>query len=172
MEATTAKKAKDTAVRTRNYRYFYQLLGQLVGAQEGDFIGQYTDGRTQHKHDMREDEWAHMVGDMERLVYERQHGARDAKMDKARKRVMAAIGGMLQLQGYAGGAATIKSIALRATEGKYAQFNSIPLERLNSLYAAFAQRQRDIAAARSAAVDEEVKKRLEGVVVEVITKSE
>lgn len=64
-------------------------------------------------------------------------------LDKARKRLMAAIGGWLKamhLNEY--GANHIKAIACRAAQRE--TFNQIPLEQLRSLYSAFNKKQRDL----------------------------
>ena len=65
--------------------------------------------------------------------------------DRLRKRCMAAIGGWLRMTGREESADYIKSIACRATG--YEEFNRIPRQRLVNLAAAFANRQKDEAAA-------------------------
>ena len=62
-------------------------------------------------------------------------------MDKLRKRVIAAIGGWLTIEGRESNAAIIKAIACRATEHK--SFNKIPAERLRNLYYTFLNKQKD-----------------------------
>lgn len=65
------------------------------------------------------------------------------EMDKARKRLIAAIDAYLrELKQQEPNIALIKSIACRASQNK--DFNHIPLERLRSLYNAFVQRTKDM----------------------------
>lgn len=65
----------------------------------------------------------------------------DAKRDKMRKRVLAAIGGWLRLIGKEEGIAYIKSVACRAAGTD--NFNKISLERLTTIYNMFLKRQKD-----------------------------
>ncbi|MDE6927686.1 MAG: regulatory protein GemA [Muribaculaceae bacterium] len=66
----------------------------------------------------------------------------DAKRDKMRKRVIAAIGGWLRLIGKGNeGVAYIKSVACRAA--KVENFNHISLDRLTTIYNMFLKRQKD-----------------------------
>lgn len=67
-----------------------------------------------------------------------------SQTDKMRKRVMAAIGGWLRLVGHEQNADKIKGIACRATG--YKHFNRIPKNRLNNLYHAFVNKQKDFKA--------------------------
>lgn len=74
----------------------------------------------------------------------------DAKRDKMRKRVIAAIGGWLRLIGKEGeGIDYIKGIACRAA--KVENFNHIPLERLMTIYNMFLKRQKDAKAVNEVA---------------------
>lgn len=59
-----------------------------------------------------------------------------------RKRLIAAVGGYLELSGHSNNLETVKGVACRAAG--VADFNDIPLDRLRSLYNAFVQRQNDI----------------------------
>ncbi len=65
----------------------------------------------------------------------------DAKIDKMRKRVIAAIGGWLKTVGKDGGIDYIKGIACRAAEAE--NFNKIPADRLTNIYNMFVKKQRD-----------------------------
>lgn len=68
---------------------------------------------------------------------------KDAKRDKMRKRVIAAIGGWLRLIGRDDeGIEYIKGIACRATMTK--SFNQISLEKLTTIYNMFLKRQKDV----------------------------
>ncbi|MFR9546730.1 MAG: hypothetical protein SNJ29_14310 [Rikenellaceae bacterium] len=61
--------------------------------------------------------------------------------DKLRKRVIAAIGGWLKLEGRDSDLKIIKGIACRATG--YDNFNKIPIERLRNVYNTFLKKQKD-----------------------------
>jgi hypothetical protein len=66
----------------------------------------------------------------------------DARRDKMRKRVIAAIGGWLRLIGKGNESMEyIKSVACRAA--KIENFNQISLERLTTIYNMFLRKQRD-----------------------------
>ena len=129
--------------RTLNYKKFYALLRQLQGADKEELVLQFTDGRTDSLSAMRPDEYYAMVGSMEATA--RGDGPRLAALDKARKRLIACIGGYLTAMKRENNIALIKSLACRAAE--YERFNDIPLDRLASLYNAFLKRQKDIRAA-------------------------
>lgn len=73
----------------------------------------------------------------------------DAKLDKMRKRVLAAIGGWLRLIGKNEGMDYIKGVACRAAGAD--NFNKIPLERLTTIYNMFLKRQRDAKAVEEVA---------------------
>lgn len=66
----------------------------------------------------------------------------DAKLDKMRKRVLAAIGGWLRMIGKGDeGMSYIKGVACQAA--KVDNFNKISLERLTTIYNMFLKKQRD-----------------------------
>lgn len=66
----------------------------------------------------------------------------DAKIDKMRKRVIAAIGGWLRMIGKGDeGINYIKGVACQAA--KVDNFNKIPLERLTTIYNMFLRKQKD-----------------------------
>lgn len=66
----------------------------------------------------------------------------DAKLDKTRKRVLAAIGGWLRMIGKGDeGMSYIKGVACQAA--KVDNFNKISLERLTTIYNMFLKKQRD-----------------------------
>lgn len=67
-----------------------------------------------------------------------------AEMDKWRKRLIAAIGGWLQVMGREQNLTVIKAIACRAAGNENKQFNSISLEKLRSLYYAFRNKTKDM----------------------------
>lgn len=67
---------------------------------------------------------------------------KDAKLDKMRKRVLAAIGGWLRMIGKGDeGMSYIKGVACQAA--KVDNFNKISLERLTTIYNMFLKKQRD-----------------------------
>lgn len=74
----------------------------------------------------------------------------DAKRDRLRKRVIAAIGGWLRLIGMGDkGVDYIKNVACRAA--KTENFNQISTERLTTIYNMFLKRQKDAKAVESVA---------------------
>lgn len=66
----------------------------------------------------------------------------DAALDKKRKRVIAAIFGMFEKMNKTVNAEYVKAIACRASS--YKNFNDIPSARLDSLYNAFLNAQKDL----------------------------
>jgi hypothetical protein len=135
--------------KTMNYGRFYALLQQLPGGDKADLVRQFTNGRTEHLHAMEGWEYANMLGAMERLA--RGDGERYAALDKARKRLIACIGGYLTATGRKNEIGVIKALACRASECK--RFNDIPLDRLNSLYNAFLHRRKDLATVEALNLD-------------------
>jgi hypothetical protein len=132
----------ERVARTINYRQFYALLRQLSGANKEDLVRQFTDGRTDSLTAMRQEEYFSMLGAMEAMV--KGDSARYAMLDKARKRLIACVGGYLVAMGRKNEIGLIKALACRASGCK--NLNDIPLDRLNSLYNAFLHRQRDLKA--------------------------
>lgn len=78
-------------------------------------------------------------------------GDKGDEMDKLRKRAMAAIGGYLRKINQQGNSEIIKGIACRSTG--YESFNKIPAERLRNVYNTFRNKQKDIDAAESIAIE-------------------
>jgi predicted component of type VI protein secretion system len=74
------------------------------------------------------------------------------ELDKARKRLIAAIGGWLRAMSRTENMGVIRAIACRAS-GKR-RFNEIPLEQLRSLYGAFTRKRKDLAMVERMTVDE------------------
>jgi hypothetical protein len=137
-------------IRTINYRQFYTLLKQMYGADKADLILQFTNGRTDSLTAMKPEEYFSMLGAMQARV--KSDSAQHAALDKARKRLIACIGGYLTAMGSKNEIGLIKATACRAS-ANYMRFNDIPLDRLNSLYNAFLKRQRDIKAAQDIDLD-------------------
>lgn len=78
-------------------------------------------------------------------------GDKGDEMDKLRKRAMAAIGGYLRKINQTSNTEIIKGIACRSTG--YTSFNKIPAERLRNVYNTFRNKQKDIDAAESIAME-------------------
>lgn len=78
-------------------------------------------------------------------------GDKGDEMDKLRKRAMAAIGGYLRKINQQSNGEIIKGIACRSTG--YESFNKIPAERLRNVYNTFRNKQKDIDAAESIAME-------------------
>lgn len=78
-------------------------------------------------------------------------GDKGDAMDKLRKRAMAAIGGYLRKINQQSNGEIIKGIACRSTG--YESFNKIPAERLRNVYNTFRNKQKDIDAAESIAME-------------------
>lgn len=75
-----------------------------------------------------------------------------AELDRWRKRVMAAIGGWLKLMGREQNPTLIKGIACQAAQRE--RFNSIPIDRLRSIYHSFLKQQKDLEFAAKLTRDE------------------
>jgi hypothetical protein len=135
-------------VRTRNYRRFYALLALMPGgvpAQElkQAWVSDFTNGRTVHAQEMKEMEFAMMLGAMEQHVAD--SNPKQVKMDIARKRVIATIIAMHELNGIHPNdkVAYAKATALRnrgitddiiKENGVNKLFNQITLNDLQTLY--------------------------------------
>jgi hypothetical protein len=102
----------------------------MAGVDKGDLVAQFTDGRTEHLHEMREVEYRGMLVAMEGLSQSVKGGY--AEMDTARKRVIAAIGAWLRGRNMDESMGMIKGIACRAAKAE--RFNDIPLSKLRALY--------------------------------------
>lgn len=123
---------------TRNYRKFYALLKQLPGAEKEALVLQFTDGRTESLHAMRNFEFQTMLAVMEgNAITQNSHSG---DFDKWRKRVMAAIGGWLKLCNTEHTSQAIYAIACRAA--KKSHFNEITLSELRAIYAEFNNKQK------------------------------
>lgn len=132
-------------MKTKNHTHFFALL-KLMGISNDDrrdFILDYSDGLTGSLSELAESYpgmYKKMITDMRYMVRQIQSNGDD----KLRKRVIAAIGGYLQLTGQDADIRYIKAIACRATG--YESFNAIPTERLRNVYNAFVKQQNDFKA--------------------------
>ena len=130
------------ATKKRTYGNFYRLLALLPSGEKEEWIARATGGRTTSLREMTTIEYGEMTRAMRAAVDARKNEALN-KLDLARKRLIAAIGGYLEALGRSGDdLPKIKAIARRAS-GKE-EFNKIPLDRLNSLYNAFKNRKTDL----------------------------
>jgi hypothetical protein len=123
------------AVRTRNYRRFYALLGQMPGGVPVEelkelWVSDFTEGRTGNVQEMKEAEFTLMLAAMEQCVADSDPNR--VKLDKARKRVIAAIGAWLRERNKTESIGLIKAIACRAAKAD--DFNAIPANKLRALY--------------------------------------
>jgi hypothetical protein len=133
-------------MKTKNIRRFWLLFNGMPhadkDAEKEALVLSFTDGRTASIHEMSLAEFQMMLASLEGMADASRHAPYDAALDKARKRVMAAIGNYLRRRNYAENAQKIFAIALHACEHQYKRFNDIPLQKLNALYAAFANQNR------------------------------
>ncbi len=81
----------------------------------------------------------------------RLEGGKNEKMDKLRKRAIASIGGYLRKIGAKSNIDIIKGTACQATG--YDSFNKIPASRLQNIYNAFLQKQKDVEAVEGIAIE-------------------
>lgn len=116
------------------------LSKQGLQEQRGEIIYDFTRGRTSSARELKPAEIT--------ALYNALNKKKDssAEMDTKRKRLIASIFGVLKLMGKQPTMEYVKGIACRAAEVKH--INDIPSERLNSLYNAFLNAQRDISFAR------------------------
>jgi hypothetical protein len=155
----------ERTVRTIDYGKFYALLRRMPGADKEELVLQFTGGRTGRLTAMRPEEYFSMLGAMEATLRGSRESERYAALDRPRKRLIACIGGYLTATGRENSIALIKALACQA--GGYSRFNDIPLDRLNSLYNAFLNRQKDVKAARKLSPDapvSELKERLSAAI--------
>lgn len=117
-------------------RKFHALLGRagIDAAEKEAMLASY--GVTTSR-DLNVYELTELCGKLDVLANPKAHVA-----DKWRKRVIAAIDAYLLELKQESNIALIKSVACRAA--KYDDFNSIPVERLRSIYNAFVQRTKDM----------------------------
>ena len=126
---------KTQAVHTRNYRRFYVLLNQMPGdvpvaELKEMWVSDFTNSRTTSVQEMTQTEFSLMIGTMEQYITD--VSSEQIKLDKARKRVIAAIGAWLRSRNKTENIAVIKAIACRAA--KVNDFNAIPIGKLRALY--------------------------------------
>lgn len=105
-----------------------------VTAQRAEIISAFTHGRTDSAKNLSPNEIDTLCDFYERNSNE--------TLNKKRKRVIAAIFGMFKKMNKTVTTEYVKSIACRAS--KYQRFNDIPSTRLDSLYSAFLNAQKDL----------------------------
>jgi hypothetical protein len=132
-----------------NHREFYRLLEALsktAGVPKADLktdlVNEFTDKRTEHLHEMDDIEFSLMMGAMAAQIEEN----KDKTGDIWRKRVMASIGGWLNMtspeQEAQNRAALIKGIACKSAGGGIKDFNKIPVSKLRAIYYEFLEKQK------------------------------
>ncbi len=124
---------------SRNYRQFYALLKQLPGAEKEDIVHNFTRGRTKSLQAMYNWEFDAACACMSGQARVNRH-CQDAKFDTWRKRVIAAIGGYLELSGGINNIENIKAIASRAAGRKW--FNDVTISELRAIYNEFLNKQK------------------------------
>ncbi|MGL4956782.1 MAG: UvrB/UvrC motif-containing protein [Bacteroidales bacterium] len=129
---------------TRNYKKFWALL-KLTSVRKEDLILAATHGRTNSLRELTDAEYNEVVAQMEEVINEVKAKPYNA-LDKPRKRVIAAVHAWLVATGKTDkfNISLILSVACRAAQVE--AFNSIGLDRLNSLYNAFVKRKKDLEA--------------------------
>jgi len=127
---------------------FYALLVKMPGATKEDIVTQYIESGS------LSELLLNRPRDYERMIERMRQELSTTKipdLDAHRKRLIAAIGGWLRAMGQKETISIIKAIACRAA--KHDTFNSIPIEQLRSLYAAFGKKQKDLANVENMTVD-------------------
>lgn len=105
-----------------------------VAENRADIISTFTHGRTSSAKNLNTSEITALCEFFERNTIE--------KLDKKRKRVIAAIFGVFKKMNKSVTLEYVKGIACQAS--KYKRFNDIPSSRLDSLYNAFLNAQKDL----------------------------
>jgi len=105
-----------------------------VTEQRAEIINAFTHGRTDSARNLNPQE-------IDKLCEFYERNSKEA-LNKKRKRVIAAIFGMFKKMNKSVNIDYVKSIACRAS--KYKKFNDIPSTRLDSLYNAFLNAQKDL----------------------------
>lgn len=116
----------------------YHTLCTLLGLDDEAKRAILTSWGVESSRDLSQHQLIDICAKLSEQVDEKQGTAR---LDKLRKRVMAAIGGYLKATGKESNATVIKGIACRATG--HTDFNKIPRERLRNLVAAFNNKVKD-----------------------------
>lgn len=136
----------------RNWRRAYAILrGQPLDPEE--VILGLSRGRTTHLSALNDEEWQALMRLGQTSTTDEQ---RVADADRWRKRVMAAIGGWLRLQGKPQGAVYIIGIAERSAGGT--PFNAIRVSKLRAIYYEFVGMARTIEKTRQVASEIQDKK--------------
>ena len=116
----------------------YHTLCNLLNLTDEDRLALLSPYGCASSVDMETRDLLDVCGALSRELDKRTEGV---AIDKLRKRVMAAIGGWLTLEGKQSSIALIKAIACRATG--YRSFNKIPRERLRNLIRLFNNKTKD-----------------------------
>jgi hypothetical protein len=132
--------------QTHNYSHFYVLLkdapfsGDRTELKEM-LVEQYTRGRTTSLKEMNYGEYRQMCADLKSAIAAK--GKKSEDTNVWRKRVIAVIGQYLRNLHKQESIYEIKAIACRAAQ--YDEFNLIPVQRLQNIYYAFLNKNKDFA---------------------------
>lgn len=128
-----------------NHSHFYKLLSKMSDNKDEQkkikekLISKHTSGRTTHLNEVTDDEYQQMLTSMKSTI-----AGADGDANVWRKRVMAAIGQYLRNLHKKEGTKEIHAVACRAAG--YDDFNLIPVSRLQNIYAAFCNKNKDFSA--------------------------
>lgn len=135
----------------RNFSRFYVLLNQFPHAGNAEetkylLVAGVTFGETTDLKLLTKYEYKTLCDNMQFTIDSGKPISGTSDPDRWRKRVLASVGGWLKLVGYPQTSTTtyIKKIATQAAGSEYADFNHIPVKRLQELYNAFLDRQNAI----------------------------
>lgn len=133
-----------TGVQNRKLYWLFNRLGFDSDAI-AECVYSWTDGRTRHTSEMTYMECQEGIRIMETSMRRaRQNRAEESGLDRARKKCLRSIFAYAELRGMKVDMDYVKGWACRAAGEQH--FNSIPLRRLNSIYAEFCHKQREVKA--------------------------
>lgn len=134
---------KRTPAQNRKLYWLFNRLGFDLDAI-GECVYSWTDGRTKHTSEMTFQECQDGIRIMETAMRRaRQNRIEDCNLDRARKKCLRSIFAYAELRGMDNVTMDyVKAWACRAAGEQH--FNDIPLRRLNSIYAEFCHKQREL----------------------------
>ena len=134
---------KRTPAQNRKLYWLFNRLGFDLDAIS-ECVYSWTDGRTRHTSEMTYMECQEGIRIMETAMRSARQN-RDAggsELDRARKKCLRSIFAYAELRGMKVDMDYVKAWACRAAGEQH--FNDIPLRRLNSIYAEFCHKQREL----------------------------
>lgn len=135
---------KRTPAQNRKLYWLFSRLGFDSDAI-AECVYSWTDGRTRHTSEMTYMECQDGIRILETSMRRaRQNRAEESGLDRARKKCLRSIFAYAELRGMKVDMDYVKAWACRAAGEQH--FNSIPLRRLNSIYAEFCHKQREVKA--------------------------